>query len=150
MAQEQAPPTGPDLAKGIGLADLVDGRLVGHVGNEEVLLVQASSELFAIGAHCAHYHGPLADGLVTGTTVRCPWHHACFDLRNGEAVRAPALSPVECWKVEQNAGRIFVREKREQPKPQVLPITNGVRLHWHAWTGSIKHRDRPVSRQTGG
>src|SRR4029077_8357440 len=38
----------------------------------------------------------------------------------------PALSPVECWKVEQNAGRIFVKEKREQPKPQVLPTTNGV------------------------
>jgi NADPH-dependent 2,4-dienoyl-CoA reductase/sulfur reductase-like enzyme/nitrite reductase/ring-hydroxylating ferredoxin subunit len=126
MTQEQAPSTGPDLTQGVALADFVDGRLLGHVGNEEVLLVHAGSELFAIGAHCTHYHGPLADGLVTGTTVRCPWHHACFDLRNGEAVRAPALSPVECWKVEQNAGRIFVKEKREQPKPQVLPITNGI------------------------
>jgi NADPH-dependent 2,4-dienoyl-CoA reductase/sulfur reductase-like enzyme len=48
-------------------------------------------------------------------------------LRNGEAVRAPALSPVECWKVEQNAGRIFVKDKRERPKPRVLPMTNGVR-----------------------
>jgi nitrite reductase/ring-hydroxylating ferredoxin subunit len=96
MAQEQATPTGPDLTQGIALSDLVDGRLVGHVGDEEVLLVQAGSELFAIGAHCSHYHGPLADGVVAGKTVRCPWHHACFDLSGGEAVRAPALSPLEC------------------------------------------------------
>ena len=56
MAQEQAPPSGPDLTQGVALSDLVDGRLVGHVSNEEVLLVRAGSELFAIGAHCSHYH----------------------------------------------------------------------------------------------
>ena len=50
MTQEQTSPSGPDLTQGVALADLVDGRLVGHVGNEEVLLVQAGSELFAIGA----------------------------------------------------------------------------------------------------
>src|SRR3984893_3257003 len=126
MTQEQTSPPGPDLTHGVALADFIDGRLVGHVGKEEVLLVHAGSELFAIGAYCTHYHGPLAEGLVTGKAVRCPWHHACFDLRTAEAVRAPAFSPVECWKVEQNAGRIFVKEKREQPKPQILRTTNGV------------------------
>ena len=126
MAQEQATPTGPDLTQGIALSDLVDGRLVGHVGDEEVLLVQAGSELFAIGAHCTHYHGPLADGVVAGKTVRCPWHHACFDLSGGEAVRAPALSPLECWKVERGSGKIFVKEKRAHVKPRRAPTTNGV------------------------
>jgi nitrite reductase/ring-hydroxylating ferredoxin subunit len=127
MAQGKAPANDPDLTQAVVLADLVDGKLVGHVNNEEVLLVRAGSELFAIGAHCTHYHGPLAEGLVTGSAVRCPWHHACFDLRSGEALRAPALSPVECWKVEQKAGQIFVKEKREQPKRQVLPATSRVR-----------------------
>ena len=124
MAQEQAPPSGPDLTQGVAFADLVDGKLVGHVGDEEVLLVHSGSELFAIGAHCSHYHGPLADGLVVGDSVRCPWHHACFDLRSGEAVRAPALSPVDCWKVEQRDGRIFVKEKREAAKPRLPAIAN--------------------------
>jgi NADPH-dependent 2,4-dienoyl-CoA reductase/sulfur reductase-like enzyme/nitrite reductase/ring-hydroxylating ferredoxin subunit len=119
MAQDQAPPSGPDLTQGIAFADFVDGKLVGHVGNEEVLLVHSGTELFAIGAHCTHYHAPLADGLVVGDTVRCPWHHACFNLRSGEAARAPALSPVDCWKIEQRDGRIFVKEKRVPDAPRV-------------------------------
>ena len=120
MAQEQTPPSGPDLTKGVGLDDFVDDKLLGHVGDEEVLLVRSGGDMFAVGAHCSHYHGPLADGLVVGESVRCPWHHACFDLRTGEAVRAPALSPIDCWKVEQRDGRIFVTQKREQPKPRAM------------------------------
>ena len=122
MAQEPAPPSGPDLTQGVAWADLVDGKLVGHVGNEEVLLVHSGFELFAIGAHCSHYHAPLADGIVAGQSVRCPWHHACFDLRSGEAVRAPAFSPLDCWNVEQRDGRIFVKEKRERVKPRASTI----------------------------
>jgi NADPH-dependent 2,4-dienoyl-CoA reductase/sulfur reductase-like enzyme/nitrite reductase/ring-hydroxylating ferredoxin subunit len=118
MAQEQTAPSGPDLTKGVAFADFTDGKLVGHVGDEEVLLVRSGAEMFAVGARCTHYHGPLVDGIVTGESVRCPWHHACFDLRTGEAVRAPALSPLACWNVEQRDGRIFVRDKREQEKPR--------------------------------
>jgi NADPH-dependent 2,4-dienoyl-CoA reductase/sulfur reductase-like enzyme/nitrite reductase/ring-hydroxylating ferredoxin subunit len=118
MAQEQNAPKGPDLTRGVAIEDFVDGKLLGHVGDEEVLLVQSGDEIFAVGAHCTHYHGPLAEGLVTGGSVRCPWHHACFDLRTGEAARAPALSPITCWKVERRDRRIVVEDKREQPKPR--------------------------------
>jgi len=117
MADEQAPPSGPDLTQGVTPSAFTDDKLVGHVGDEEILLVRRDGEVFAIGAHCSHYHGPLAEGIVVGNTVRCPWHHACFDLRSGEAVRAPALSPVGSWKVEQRDGRIFVAEKRAPTKP---------------------------------
>ena len=114
MAQDQARPSGPDLTQGIALADLADGgKLVGHAGDEEVLLVRCGAEVFAVAAQCTHYHGPLVDGIVVDGTVRCPWHHACFDLGTGEALRAPALSPVACWSVEQREGKIFVRAKRE-------------------------------------
>ena len=92
--------------------------LVGHVGDEDVLLVRRGEDVFAVGAHCTHYHGPLADGLVVDDTVRCPWHHACFSLRTGEALRAPALSPIASWAVEQRDSKIWVSEKREQPQPK--------------------------------
>jgi len=116
MAEEQAQPSGPDLAQGIATGDFTGKMLLGHVGDQEVLLVRTESGIFAIDSQCSHYHGPLADGLVVGHSVRCPWHHACFDLRTGEATRAPALSPLAVWKVEQQGDRIFVREKQEQPQ----------------------------------
>jgi NADPH-dependent 2,4-dienoyl-CoA reductase/sulfur reductase-like enzyme/nitrite reductase/ring-hydroxylating ferredoxin subunit len=124
MAEDQAQAVGPDLAQGIPLAELPEGgKLVGHVGQELVLLVRRGADVFAIGAHCTHYSGPLADGLIVDATVRCPWHHACFDLRTGEALRAPALSPVDTWSVDERVGKIVVREKRAQPetKPRITP-----------------------------
>jgi NADPH-dependent 2,4-dienoyl-CoA reductase/sulfur reductase-like enzyme/nitrite reductase/ring-hydroxylating ferredoxin subunit len=104
--------TRPDFRRGIPLADLQDGgTLLGRVADEDVVLARTGQECFAIGAHCTHYHGPLAEGVVVGDTVRCPWHHACFSLRTGEPLRAPALDPVACWRVERERDMIFVREK---------------------------------------
>jgi NADPH-dependent 2,4-dienoyl-CoA reductase/sulfur reductase-like enzyme/nitrite reductase/ring-hydroxylating ferredoxin subunit len=128
MAQDQTGPSGPDLAQGIAFSELAAvGKLVGHVGDEELLLVCHGTEVFAVGAHCTHYHAPLVDGLVVGDTVRCPWHHACFDLRTGDAARAPALSPIDCWSVEQHDGKIVVREKRDPAAPvsRSRPSRNG-------------------------
>src|SRR5665213_1229509 len=121
MAQEDKPPSGPDLTQGITVADLADGKLVGHVGQDEVLVVSVGKEIFAVDAHCTHYHGPLVDGIVVGETVRCPWHHACFNLRNGEAVRAPAFNALSCWTIEQRDGRIYVKERREQARTPIKP-----------------------------
>jgi NADPH-dependent 2,4-dienoyl-CoA reductase/sulfur reductase-like enzyme/nitrite reductase/ring-hydroxylating ferredoxin subunit len=124
MTHEQKAPGGPDLVQGVASDELRDGgMLVGRVGGEDVLLVRRGAEVFAVAAYCTHYHGPLADGLVVGDTVRCPWHHACFDLRTGEAVRAPAIDTLACWSLEECDGKIFVREKRATsgPKPRVEP-----------------------------
>ncbi len=118
MSTEQAAASGPDLTEGIPIAEFGDGTLrAGHVGAEAVLLARCGEEFFAIGATCSHYNAPLVDGVVVGQTVRCPWHHACFSLRTGEAVRAPALSPVSTWQVEQVDGRVCVRHQRQAPAP---------------------------------
>ena len=119
MAEEDAKPKGLDLSKGVALSSFPEsGMLTGHVGEDEVLLVRRDGQVFAVSAHCTHYHGPLADGLVVDGTVRCPWHHACFDLSTGEALHAPAFDPLGCWKVEQRDGVVFVGEKLPAPKPK--------------------------------
>ena len=123
MSKESSQPNGPDLAQGFASAQLADGAMLrGHVGEQAVLVARRGQELFAIGATCTHYGGPLAEGLLVDDTVRCPWHHACFSLRTGEALRPPALDPVSCWRVERQDDRIFVREKSAAaPTPVRLP-----------------------------
>ena len=122
MGGEHAASGGPDLSRGVALSDLRDGgMLAGHVGEEAVILVRRGEEIFAVGATCTHYGGPLAEGLLVEDTVRCPWHHACFSLRTGEALRAPAFDPIPCWGVEQRDGRIFVRDKLAPPARRSAP-----------------------------
>jgi NADPH-dependent 2,4-dienoyl-CoA reductase/sulfur reductase-like enzyme/nitrite reductase/ring-hydroxylating ferredoxin subunit len=90
----------------------------GIVGDDEVLLARRGDELFAVGAHCTHYHGPLVEGLMVDDTVRCPWHHACFSLRTGEALAAPALDALTCWRVERSGDIAYVREKLPSANPR--------------------------------
>jgi len=102
----------PDLTNGVSESELTDGAtLVGQVGDDAVLLARRGGEIFAIGATCTHYGGQLGEGLIVEDTVRCPWHHACFSLRTGEALAAPALNATSCWRIERHGGRIFVRDK---------------------------------------
>src|SRR5690349_3778950 len=104
--------TGPDFTDGMKLSDIPNaGFLAGRVGDDSVLLSRIDGQLFAVSGTCTHYGGHLPDGVAEGETVRCPLHHACFSLRTGEALRAPALDPLDRWHVEVEGDRAFVREK---------------------------------------
>lgn len=112
MAAPTSSDKGPDLTVGVTLADFGDRQMLrGHVGENSVLLARVGEEILAVGAQCTHYSGPLEEGLLDGDNVRCPLHHACFSLRTGEALGAPAFDPVPCWKVEHDGDRIMVREQ---------------------------------------
>jgi NADPH-dependent 2,4-dienoyl-CoA reductase/sulfur reductase-like enzyme/nitrite reductase/ring-hydroxylating ferredoxin subunit len=118
MGGDQGKLTGPDLAAGVEEAALApDGTLLGHAGGEAVLLVRQGGDVLAVGATCTHYGGPLAEGVVVGGQVRCPWHHACFDLRTGTAERGPALNPLPCFDVARAGGRIRVGARKPEPAP---------------------------------
>src|SRR5919201_6838900 len=129
MAEQSSEVEGPDFEKGCDSAKLADGEiLLGHAFGEAVIVARRGDELFAIGATCTHYGGPLSKGLMVDCTVRCPWHHARFDLRTGEAIGAPALSDVPCYKIEKRGERFFITGKidnsdrsREQGKPARKP-----------------------------
>jgi NADPH-dependent 2,4-dienoyl-CoA reductase/sulfur reductase-like enzyme/nitrite reductase/ring-hydroxylating ferredoxin subunit len=106
--------TGPDLGAGVAASDVPDGgMLLGHAQGEAVLLARRGGDVFAVGANCTHYGGPLAEGLIVGDEIRCPWHHACFSLRSGDAVRAPALNPIACYDVAARDDKLYVLGKRE-------------------------------------
>ncbi|MGH7638265.1 MAG: FAD-dependent oxidoreductase [Gemmatimonadaceae bacterium] len=116
--------TGPDLAQGVPLSDLSDGGLLrGHAHGQAVLLARRGSEVFAVADSCTHYGAPLSDGLLVGDTVRCPWHHACFDLRTGTAVKAPALRALTRWNVERQGDTVRVLDEIDAASP---PRVGGV------------------------
>jgi len=108
---------GPDLAAGIDTSQLKEGEpLLGHAAGESVVVVRSSGKLCAVGAACSHYGGPLAEGIVEGGTIRCPWHHARFDLRSGAPER-PGRDAIPCYRVEEQGGRLRVGAKLTPPQP---------------------------------
>lgn len=118
---------GDDFTLGVEIARIApNGMLLGHAHGEPVILARRDDELFAVGAVCTHYGAPLIDGLIVGDTLRCPWHHACFSLRTGEALRAPALNPVSCWRVEQRDGKAYVSAKRDSAPARTAPAAAGL------------------------
>ena len=124
MVGGQTSPSGINFAQGVAVADIPsDGFLAGHVNGEPVLLSEIDGDYYAVGATCTHYGAPLSEGLADGETVRCPWHHACFSLKTGEALKAPAFDGLQRWKVEAaDDGRIFVRTKlavSARPRPAI-------------------------------
>jgi 3-phenylpropionate/trans-cinnamate dioxygenase ferredoxin reductase subunit len=121
MSARPSSAANPDLAQGVPLADIADGDMIaGHVGGEPVLLVNRADELFAVGARCPHYGGLLAEGLLVGETIRCPLHHASFNLRTGQLLRPPALDSLKCWRVERRDGQAFVCEALQAaPSPKL-------------------------------
>lgn len=114
MVAQREDLTGPDLAAGVSISEIPDhGMLLGHARGEAVLLVRRGNRVDAVGALCSHYGAPLAEGLVVDDGIRCPWHHACFDLRSGEAVRPPALNAIASWIVENDGDRVIVARRFE-------------------------------------
>ncbi|MGH8128165.1 MAG: FAD-dependent oxidoreductase [Gammaproteobacteria bacterium] len=150
-------PAGPNFTAGVPVSDLDEGEpLLGHVGEDGVILVRRGEDVHAVSAKCTHYGGPLAKGLVVGDTVRCPYHHACFSLRNGEVLNAPGMAPLPCWEVERAGDTVRVARKKpatergawqanQHDLPEKIVIvgagaagnTAAEALRWHGYTGAI-------------
>ena len=111
-----ASPSGIEFSSGIALADIPEtGVVSGHVGEDAVLLARIDGQLHAVSGSCTHYGAPLGEGLRVGDEIRCPWHHACFSLRTGQALKAPAFAPLACWKVEIEGDMAYVRSAQALP-----------------------------------
>lgn len=117
MGQTEQELKGPDLKEGVAVDSIEPGqRILGHADGVPILLIREGEAFYAVGAKCSHYGADLGDGLIAEGIVRCPWHHACFDVKTGEALKAPALSPIPTWRTEVENGKVYIREQR-MPSP---------------------------------
>jgi len=78
----------------------VDGR--------EIALFQVDGKFYALDNVCTHMGGPLADGMVQGLEVECPWHGARFHLETGQVTAAPAGRGVGCYPIRREGEDIEV------------------------------------------
>lgn len=115
-------PTPPDLAAGIPAESLAPGQMIeGTYEGERVLLARVGDRFHAVGAECTHYGGPLCEGLLTGTTVICPWHHARFELESGRATAPPALRGLARYRVDVADGRVRVLGVQSPARSSAAP-----------------------------
>ncbi|MBI5534318.1 MAG: FAD-dependent oxidoreductase [Deltaproteobacteria bacterium] len=150
MAGDDKQLSGPDLARGIDADQVADGEmLVGHVDGEAVLIARRGEEVFAVGATCTHYGGPLVDGLIQGESIRCPWHHARFSLRTGSVLSAPALAPLSCWQVEERGSKLFVTGKSKSPLASARPAPSDLRSIVIVGGGAAGHAAAETLRNEG-
>ncbi len=63
-----------------------EGRNFEVAGRRVAVFRTHQDEVFASQADCPHLQGPLADGMLGGTTIMCPLHDRSYDLRTGKVV----------------------------------------------------------------
>jgi nitrite reductase/ring-hydroxylating ferredoxin subunit len=74
-----------------------------------VLLVRRGMRIYAIAETCSHRGGPLSEGKLEDTVVRCPWHGSCFSLETGKVVNGPSVHPQPVLEARVRDGQIEVR-----------------------------------------
>jgi len=101
------------------LADIPDGGMRAFdVGGTCVLFSRDGSEVTAVGGHCTHQGAPLADGVRTGKRVICPWHHAIFDLANGDHLQPPGEGRLTKFMPRVADGMVMLDLEDEKVKEQ--------------------------------
>ncbi len=79
------------------------------VEGEPLLVAHVGNEFYCIADTCSHAMAYLSEGeLVEGCRVQCPDHAAIFDLKTGEALSLPAVSPVETYPIVVEGDELFV------------------------------------------
>jgi NADPH-dependent 2,4-dienoyl-CoA reductase/sulfur reductase-like enzyme/nitrite reductase/ring-hydroxylating ferredoxin subunit len=148
--------SGPNLLNGVALEDFTaKEKILGHFEGNPVLLIKKENEFFAISGLCTHYSGNLNDGLLTGESIHCPLHHACFDIRTGRALKAPALNALQTWKTEVSEGRVYVRGplldtfNTDKPDKPVKPATNSSEHFVIVGSGAAGHAAAETLRDEG-
>jgi NADPH-dependent 2,4-dienoyl-CoA reductase/sulfur reductase-like enzyme/nitrite reductase/ring-hydroxylating ferredoxin subunit len=120
-------PKTPDFKAGIDLATLPEGAmLAGRWQGKPVLLANHQGKYCALSATCTHQAGPLEQGILANGEVHCPWHHARFSLATGEAIAAPAFSPLTRYGTRIRDGRLFITEPQPRSAPEAPAHTSRV------------------------
>ncbi|MDY7003931.1 MAG: FAD-dependent oxidoreductase [Cyanobacteriota bacterium] len=98
------------------IQDVKDGEMQQvSVGKTKILLVNIDGQIKAFGSNCTHYGAPLAEGIISGDRIVCPWHNACFSTKTGELQQPPGLDNLPEYEVSINGENVMVSIPEETP-----------------------------------
>jgi apoptosis-inducing factor 3 len=103
---------------------LEDGQMKRvEIGETAIIVARVQKDYLAFAANCTHYGAPLEQGVLRGDTLMCPWHHACFHIRNGQRIEPPALSDLASYPVRVEDDAIYVNlDATTKPQTHTEPI----------------------------
>jgi nitrite reductase/ring-hydroxylating ferredoxin subunit len=78
------------------------------VKGQEVLAVNVGDKIFSLDARCTHAGAPLAEGILNGEVLTCPWHYSQFNVTNGMVLNGPAQKPLKAYRVEERENFLFI------------------------------------------
>jgi nitrite reductase/ring-hydroxylating ferredoxin subunit len=85
--------------------DLKEGNMLKVEANgKQIVLSMVEGKVYAIDEICTHEGGPLDEGELNGYDLKCPWHYAVFDVRNGK------VSDATVWATNLNSYTVKVDE----------------------------------------
>ena len=103
--------------------DLRDGEMKEvSIGETRILLARTGERFYAVSATCPHYGAPLAEGVLCGTRIVCPWHHAAFNIINGDLEEPPALDALVSYAVRVEGEHILVSVPEKTPDRRTPPM----------------------------
>ncbi len=92
------------------------------VGETDVLLARQNNKFYALHAYCTHYGAPLAEGVLNGNRLVCPWHHACFDVTSGHQLEAPGMDGLPSYEVRTEGEDVIVRVNDPEAERETPPM----------------------------
>jgi nitrite reductase (NADH) small subunit len=100
---------------------LREGRSV-NVAGREIAIFNLGDRFLAVDGRCPHKGGPLAEGIVTGTTVVCPLHAWKVDLESGAVKNSTSRVPcIESFPTRVEAGVVLIELPVELATTQKNP-----------------------------
>jgi nitrite reductase (NADH) small subunit len=78
-----------------------------EVGSRSIAVFRVEGKMHAIDNTCPHRGGPLSEGPLDGTVVRCPLHMWAFDVTTGASSNHPGVQ-IGCYEVVEEGGRHFI------------------------------------------
>ena len=98
-----------EFVKVLALEALPPGEVSSaDVNGQEVAVYNVDGKIYATSNICPHQGGPMAEGMLDGDQIICPWHAWVFDIKDGSSPVNPRMK-IPCYEVKVEGSDIFVK-----------------------------------------